>query len=231
MPRDPRTPRSGNPAKQAQIDLTVKRQREAARQEKLAEYHRELSRRKRSRIVWWTVGSVAAVAVVAGIVASFVFAPKPASYEAATGASIEGVADFEHKTEHVEGDVQYEQTPPAGGPHDIAWLTCAAYDEPQRDEHAVHSLEHGAVWITYDPAQVDDAEISTLRSYLPGSYALMSPYPDMDTPIAVSAWNHQLTVDDASDPRIARFFQEYWKSPNVPEPGASCTGIDGPGKL
>lgn len=228
---NPRTPRSGNPAKQAQIELTIKQQREAARKEKLAEYQREISRRKRGRIVWWTVGSVAAVAVVAGIVASFAFAPRPATYEAATGASIEGVQTYHETTSHVAGDVDYAQTPPVGGPHDIAWLTCAEYSEPQRDENAVHSLEHGAVWITYDPAQVSEDDISRLRSYLPSTYALMSPYPKMDTPIAVTGWNHQLKVDAADDPRIARFFQEYWKSPDVPEPGASCTGLDGPGKV
>lgn len=230
MPNPDRTPRSGNPAKQAEIDLTTKQQREAAKREKLAEYQRGLAKRRRSKAVWWTVGSVAAVAVIGGIVVSYVLTPKPATYAAATGADIEGVQTFENDTQHVEGDVDYAQTPPAGGPHDIAWLTCAEYTEPQRSENAVHSMEHGAVWLTYDPEQIADEDVSTLRSYLPGSYAIMSPFPGMDTPIAVSGWNTQLKVDTADDPRIAQFFQEYWKSPNVPEPGASCSGLEGPGK-
>ena len=74
-------------------------------------------------------------------------------------------------------------------------------------------------------------ELATLRSLLPSTYAILSPYEGLPSPIVVSGWNTQLKVDSASDPRIAEFFEEYWRSQNVPEPGAPCTGaIDGPGK-
>ncbi|MDN3311100.1 DUF3105 domain-containing protein [Microbacterium oryzae] len=226
---------SGNPAKQAQIAQSIKQQREAQRQEKLAEYQRQLKRRQRGRVLWWTVGSVAAVAVVAAVVASFVFAPasKDASYDiGGTGAEIEGVETFSNTNTHVEGTVDYEQTPPAGGPHNAYWLNCGVYTEPQQNENAVHSLEHGAVWVTYDPELVSDEDVETLEGYLPSSYAILSPYPDMGTPIAVSAWNAQLKADSADDERIADFFEEYWRNDSVPEPGAVCTGaIDGPGKV
>src|SRR3546814_7017001 len=56
---------SGNPATQANINQTVKQQREQKRQEKLAEYQRQLAKRRRGKIVWWVVGSTAAVAIVA----------------------------------------------------------------------------------------------------------------------------------------------------------------------
>ena len=55
-------------------------------------------------------------------------------------------------TEHRDDvDIDYEQVPPLGGPHDPQWLACGVYDEPLRDENAVHDLEHGTVWITYQP--------------------------------------------------------------------------------
>ena len=121
---------SGNPATQAHINLTVKQQREQKRQEKLAEYEKQLAKRKRSKVVWWTVGSAAAVLVIAAITASIVFAPPPpASYEAGgSGADIEGVATYQNETKHVEGTVDYEQSPPAGGPHNQVWLNCGVYD-------------------------------------------------------------------------------------------------------
>ncbi|MFJ4161016.1 DUF3105 domain-containing protein [Microbacterium testaceum] len=225
---------SGNPAKQAQIDLTVKQQREQKRQEKLAEYQKQVAKRKRGKLVWWVVGSTAAVAVVGLVIASFAFAPAPpTSYQAgnSTGREISGVETFQNRSDHVQGAVTYEQNPPAGGPHNPIWLNCGVYTQPQQNENAVHSMEHGAVWITYDPARVDQAGIDALKAVMPSSYALLSPYPDMDTPIAVSAWNHQLKLDDPNDPRIAEFFTEYWRSQNAPEPNAACSGaIDGPGK-
>jgi hypothetical protein len=233
-PPSPSSPRqSGNPATQANINLTVKQQREQKRQEKLAEYQRQLAKRRRSKLVWWIVGGTAGVAVVALIVASIVFAPAaPQQYSAGSdGVEIEGVEEFSHTTTHVEGTVDYEQTPPAGGPHAAIWLNCAVYSEPVPNENAVHSMEHGALWVTYNPDDIAGSDLDTLKGHLPSSYVILSPYPDLDTPIAVSGWNHQLKVDSADDERIGEFFEEYWRSQNVPEPNASCSGaLDAPGK-
>ncbi len=226
--------KSGNPATQAQIELTVKQQREQKRQEKLAEYQRQLAKRRRSKVVWWIVGSVAAVLVIAAIVASIVFAPAPPpTYDRGTGDSsgIEGVETFSNTGNHVQETVEYEQTPPAGGNHNPAWLNCGVYTQPVPNEYAVHALEHGAVWVTYDPAQVSEADIDALESKLPDTYTVLSPYEGMDTPIAVSAWNAQLKVDSADDERIEEFIKAYWRSTSAPEPNALCSnGLDAPGK-
>lgn len=226
--------KSGNPATQAQIDLTVKQQREQKRQEKLAEYQRQVSKRRRSKLVWWIVGSVAAVAVIAAIVASIVLAPAPApEYDRGDGegTGIEGVETFSNTGNHVDGAVEYEQTPPAGGDHNAIWLNCGVYTQPVPNENAVHSLEHGAVWITYDPAQVSAEDISALEAKLPDTYTLLSPYENMDAPIAVSAWNAQLKVDSADDERIDEFIKAYWRSTSAPEPNALCSNAyDAPGK-
>ncbi|MDE0546080.1 DUF3105 domain-containing protein [Microbacterium sp. C7(2022)] len=224
---------SGNPAKQAEINLTVKQQREQKRQEKLAEYQRQLAKRRRSKIVWWVVGGTAAVAVIALVAASIIFAPPPPKeYTAGSeGVTIEGVEEFTHTTEHVEGTVDYDQSPPAGGPHAAIWLNCGIYSEQVPNENAVHSMEHGAIWVTYNPDDIAGDDLDTLKGELPSSYVILSPYPDLDAPIALSGWNHQLKVDSTDDDRIGEFFEEYWRSQNVPEPNAACTGaLDGPGK-
>ncbi|MTE23463.1 DUF3105 domain-containing protein [Microbacterium sp. ZXX196] len=226
--------RSGNPAKRAEHEQTTKQRREERRQEKLAEYQRQLARSRRTKKFAWIGGSVAAVAVIAAIVTLYVTAPEPLNdYSAgSSGAAIEGVETFNNETEHVEGTVDYPQSPPAGGPHNAYWLNCGVYSEPQTNENAVHSLEHGAVWLTYDPEQVSEEDVELLESYAPSSYSILSPYPGMDTPIAVSAWNAQLKVDSANDERIRDFYEEYWRSGDVPEPGALCSGaVDGPGKV
>lgn len=224
---------SGNPATQAGIDLTVKQQREKQKREKLAEYERLRTRRRRARLAWWLVGGAAALVVVAVVAASVIFAPPPPpSYgEGGTGTRIEGVETFANETQHVESTVDYPQNPPAGGPHNAYWLNCGIYDETQQNEYAVHSLEHGAVWVTYDAARVAGDELAALKAHLPATYVILSPYEGLPSPIVLSAWNAQLQLQDAGDERIAAFFEEYWRNQNVPEPGATCTGaIDGPGK-
>lgn len=223
---------SGNPATQKRIELTVKQQRERQKQEKLAEYQRQLAKRRRGKLTWWIVGSAAAITVIALVVASVVLTPKAVTYEAGgTGAQIDGVSTFTNETNHVQGTVDYAQTPPAGGPHNQYWLNCGVYSEPQQNENAVHSLEHGAVWVTYDAAQISGADLDALRAQMPSTYTLLTPYEGLPSPIVLSAWNAQLQIDSPSDPRIGEFFEEYWRNQNVPEPTAVCSGaIDGPGK-
>ena len=225
---------SGNPATQSEINLTVKQQREQQKQQKLAEYQRQLAKRRRNKATWWIVGVTAAIVVIGVVVASVIFTPRPVSIARGDGdgAGITGVETFDHTANHVEGEVDYEQTPPAGGDHNAAWLNCGVYSEPVPNINAVHSLEHGAVWVAYDPAQVDQAEVDALKAQLPSTYTILAPYDDIDSPIVVSAWDAQLKVDSADDERIGEFLQAYWRNVNGPEPNAACTGaIDGPGKL
>ncbi|MDQ1126688.1 hypothetical protein QE428_001721 [Microbacterium sp. SORGH_AS 505] len=233
-PNDPAGKRtSGNPATQAQLNLTVKQQREQQKQQKLAEYQRQLAKRRRTKATWWIVGTTAAIVVIGLVAASYFLTPRPVSIARGDGdgAGISGVQTFEHTANHVEGVVDYEQTPPAGGDHNAIWLNCGVYTQPVPNENAVHALEHGAIWITYDPAQVDAAGIDALKAELPRDYTVLSPYEDMDTPIAVSAWNAQLKVDSPDDERIGEFIKAYWRNTNGPEPGAACTGaLDAPGK-
>ena len=211
---------------------TVKEQRAAERQRKLEEFRkREAKSRRNRRIAIWA-GAIAAAVVVGLLITSIVLTPQAARYTAGgEGATIEGVETFENTSNHVEGVVDYPQTPPAGGEHNPAWLNCGVYDQPVPNENAVHSLEHGAIWVTYDPS-LSDADLETLKSLLPSTYIVLSPFDDLPSPIVLSGWNSQLQVDAADDPRIPEFLEEYWQSQNVPEPGALCTGaVDAPGKV
>ena len=211
---------------------TVKEQRAAERARKLEEFRRREARSKRNRRIAIWSGVAAVVVAVALLVAAIVLTPKPATYAAGgEGQRIEGVETFDNPAGHVEGPVDYPQTPPAGGEHNAAWLNCGVYEQPVPDENAVHSLEHGAIWVTYDP-DLDGEQLETLKGHLPSTYVVLSPFEGLPSPIVLSGWNTQLQVDDAGDPRIGEFFEEYWQSQDAPEPGAPCTGaIDAPGKV
>lgn len=123
-----------------------------------------------------------------------------------------------------EEPVEYTETPPVGGTHDSTWQNCGYYSQAIYNWHGVHSLEHGAVWITYRPDlpqdQVDDLKkIAEEKSYI-----LVSPYPDLPAPVVASAWNNQLQLDSAIDSRLDQFVRYFRQGPQTPEPGAACSG-------
>lgn len=139
---------------------------------------------------------------------------------------ISGIETFEvASASHTTDTVDYPQDPPAGGPHDPSWQKCMVYDAPIRNENAVHSQEHGAVWITHQPdlPESDWQALADLAVDQP--YLLISPYPGLDDPIVASAWGAQLRLDDVNDPRLQEFIDRY--AGNGPERGATCdTGVE-----
>ncbi|HEY8474670.1 MAG TPA: DUF3105 domain-containing protein [Natronosporangium sp.] len=145
--------------------------------------------------------------------------------------AIEGIHNYRESNpemltnQHVTGTQQYEVTPPVGGNHNGAWQNCQGnvYTEPIHNEHAVHSLEHGAIWITYNPDLVDQSQIDQLASLVEGNEKmLMSPYPDMDIPISLQAWGYQLRVSDPGDPRINEFIRALRINASLEGPSARC---------
>ncbi|MFI6843249.1 DUF3105 domain-containing protein [Kitasatospora sp. NBC_00085] len=146
--------------------------------------------------------------------------------EAAASAPIDGVKTFgDLSRNHVKEKVTYPMTPPVGGDHNAVWLDCMGhvYDQPVENERAVHSLEHGAVWVTYNGKATPD-DIKTLSDKVKATpYSLMSPYPDEQGTITLNAWSTQLIVDNANDPRVNEFFTKYVQGQQTQEPGASCT--------
>ena len=113
--------------------------------------------------------------------------------------------------------------PLPGGVHYPVWQKCGVYYAPLYTQVAIHSMEHGAVWITYDPDTVVGGEVATLAAYTTDEpFVLVSPYPEQDSPIAVTAWGLQLLVDEADDERIQAFIDAFANGPQNPEPGADC---------
>ncbi|WP_328925389.1 DUF3105 domain-containing protein [Streptomyces sp. NBC_00190] len=131
---------------------------------------------------------------------------------------------------HVETPVKYEMNPPVGGDHHPRWMNCNGdvYKSPVPEVNAVHSLEHGAVWVTYNEkaGQADLDKLAETVGKTP--YTLMSPVKEQAGSIMLSAWGKQVTVEKADDPRVTQFFTKYVQGPQTPEPGAACTnGVTG----
>ncbi|MFJ5812733.1 DUF3105 domain-containing protein [Streptomyces sp. NPDC093108] len=127
---------------------------------------------------------------------------------------------------HVTGNVTYPMKPPVGGDHNPVWMNCdgEVYKKPLPDVNAVHSLEHGSVWVTYTD-KAPEADVAKLAERVGRTpYSLMSPYEGQSGAIMLTAWGNQVTVDGAADPRVGRFFSKFVQGPQTPEPGAPCTG-------
>ncbi|MFF4849626.1 DUF3105 domain-containing protein [Streptomyces sp. NPDC001194] len=129
---------------------------------------------------------------------------------------------------HVLDPVDYSSgpTPPVGGPHHPTWQNADGdvYEQPLRNEHAVHSLEHGVVWVTYSP-YVPQRVVEAFTKKVEGrSHRMMSPVPGQDAPVKLTAWGRQLSVTSADDPRVDQFFEAYVNGPQSPEPEGPVTG-------
>lgn len=136
---------------------------------------------------------------------------------------IAGVVDHEHQERgHVDDEIEAGDLPPVGGLHSPEWMNCGIYDEPVSIENAVHSLEHGAMWLAYQP-ELPQEDVETLRDYVRGEdFALMSPYPGLRSPVVLTAWEVQLELDSVDDARIEEFVDRYQVGPTTPELGATC---------
>ncbi|MAS53408.1 DUF3105 domain-containing protein [Nocardioides sp.] len=182
-------------------------------------------RRERLRIA----GFVALASITAGAVILTVVLLQRGGDSGDLDTSGEGALPFEVaeyddlSSVHVTTPVDYDQSPPVGGPHNPIWLNCGTYPNPIPNENVVHSMEHGAVWITYVPT-LEDAQVVALEAITPSTFAVLSPYADQASPIVVSAWGRQMEADSARDPRISDFISEYRLGGVAPEPGASCDG-------
>lgn len=191
------------------------------RRRRAAELKAQRLKEERRKRAWKIAGiSTAAVLVVGLLVFAVVMELR--------SRNIAGVEEFEGVTNnHVDMGqrVDYEESPPIGGDHWDSWQNCGVYPEPVTPELAVHSMEHGAVWINYDP-ELPEEEIQALNDmYNDGDYLLVTPYEgEMEAPIVASSWARQVTAESADDQNLHRYVQLYERGQDVPEPGAACSG-------
>jgi hypothetical protein len=107
--------------------------------------------------------------------------------------------------------VSYGTNPPSSGPHYDAWAAYKTYEEAVPRGYWVHSLEHGAVVISYSCTDCDD-EIEAARQAVEAvgvdpdccndelclssvSRVILTPDPLLDVPWAASSWGRTLTAD------------------------------------
>lgn len=121
-------------------------------------------------------------------------------------------------TQHVAAgtEIDYDRTPPTGGTHYGSTVSAGFYDEPQSYGSLVHTLEHGAIVVYYDPAQLSpeaeehlramaEAHTGTWRSVV----AVPNPEDDPEAAYVLTAWEKRLTMDEYDPETVRQFTGEY----------------------
>ncbi len=138
----------------------------------------------------------------------------------------------EYGTSHIEPPVEFATSPSTGGDHYPFWQNCDFYTEPVPEGAATHSMEHGAVWITYNADATTSEDLAILESLSEGNNKLLiTPYDHEDT-VILSAWGvQQRGVPSPSTPEgtrvIAEFIESWADNPVLAEAGVRCDGAAG----
>ena len=178
------------------------------------------------------VGMVAAAFIVALFLPSFSFAGGGIFgdlFRSTPGGPGERMED--QGADHIESGqshAPYNSVPATSGWHYALPLAPAAWgvnDKVLQDEVLIHNLEHGGVGVHYDCPDGCDELVDQLsqivdRSAGEGLKVIMSPYPDMGSRIALTAWTFLDKFDAFDEDRVKEFIQAHESSPNAPEPTA-----------
>jgi hypothetical protein len=143
-----------------------------------------------------------------------------------------GTRQADEGASHVQDGtvVSYKSRPATSGPH---WIDPANwgvygpgepgnYAAPLAEAQALHNLEHGGIEIWYQPDKVDPAGLQQLVEYVRGQVGsprfkfIIAPWhgDDFGHPIAVTAWNWLLYLDQPNLDAVKQFAEaHYGKSP------------------
>ena len=189
---------------------------------------RRLRRRRRRRLLRYVGGTVVGIVAFAFIASLFIQGlPLQGLFQ---GGAPEGpgirVAD--QGREHVAPGAEhpeYNSNPPTSGWHydyPLAPVRWGIYDEPLEDEVLLHNLEHGYVNVHYDCPEGCQELVEQLTTLIQegidrGGKLILSPYPEMDTRIALTAWTFIDEFDEFDEDRVRDFVSTHESSPNAPE--------------
>ncbi|PSQ15149.1 hypothetical protein BRD00_15480 [Halobacteriales archaeon QS_8_69_26] len=119
----------------------------------------------------------------------------------------------DHVPESTDPDYDF---PPTSGDHYRTPAFPGFYEKTPALGHLVHSLEHGAIVIYYDPASTSDDAEQSLREFAaqhtdPWASVVVveNPVENPESTYVLTAWRHSLRMDDY-DPEVVRaFIAEY----------------------
>jgi hypothetical protein len=158
-------------------------------------------RKRRTRVGLSVLAGVVAIGTVGFLIV-----------DKATLSELPGVSKpaYEGRSHAVSGQaVAYGTATPTSGTHAASSPRCGIFTQPMPAEFAVHSLEHGAVVIWYQPSLATE-EISGLAAIVRrfDDRVILSPNAELTQPVVATAWT-RLKAYDGADPEIEQFIETY----------------------
>ena len=130
--------------------------------------------------------------------------------------------------QHTAGEVPYEDIPPVSGQHAPQTSPCGVFGAPIPETAMVHTLEHGAVGLLYQPT-LELEQIRQLEEIVGqyNSHLFSTPYSGgMESPITVAAWGHTMELDEVETGSIDKFIEEFRQGGSAPEANQTCPHQD-----
>ena len=128
-----------------------------------------------------------------------------------------------------EAHPAYNSVPATSGWHynlPLAPVRWGVHDEFIEEEYRLHNLEHGGIGIHYDCPDGCSELVGQLSALVRRARdeddlkVLLSPYPGMETRIALTSWTFIDRLDEFDEDRIVDFILAHESSANSPEPNA-----------
>jgi VCBS repeat-containing protein len=143
--------------------------------------------------------------------------------------------------DHVTTAVDYTEysNPPTYGPHhgflrdeqgnSVTPRPTGVYETEQPDEDLVHNLEHGHVWISYNPSLISDADLLALEKFVTDggtdTGVILTPRAANTDAIALASWARLVTLDRFNATPIRNFVEaNRGKAPEGYIPSGQKTG-------
>lgn len=175
-----------------------------------------------SRLVGKLIWGAVVVVILGGAVLLAVDLTAP---DAPPPPELETVETFDDLgTQHLvvgEATPNYNSNPPTSGPHADTPAACGVYRQPVPDVNSLHSMEHGAIVVHYDPelSQEQVIDLEEIGRDV-GGEIIVTPRPDNPSAVVLTAWTKLLALDEVDGDVIAAFESEFGN--RSPEAGAQC---------
>lgn len=126
-----------------------------------------------------------------------------------------GIEQADKGQKHVaDGSVKYDgPEPPTSGDHSSP-LPWQAYDQPVPDMNIIHNLEHGGIYISYQPG-LPPEQVARIKALFTKPYgkpdfqptkALIAPRAANDAPIIMSSWRRSMKLQTFDEQKMIEYY-------------------------